>query len=80
MFKVSFCIFVKGHVTYLEGIAAEEGLAGLARDGVEVVAERLVAAHAARLVLRPLGLVGRRADLMLLRVMLLKKDIFGLIV
>ena len=41
---------------YLEGVAAEEGLARLARDGVEVVAERPVAAHQADLVLRLLVL------------------------
>ena len=38
--------------THLEGIAPEESFTGFTRDGVEVVAERAVAAHQADLVLR----------------------------
>ena len=38
-------------MVYLEGVAAEEGLAGLAGDSVEVVAERLVPTHQTDLVL-----------------------------
>ena len=52
----------------LQRIPPEEGLAALARDGVEVVAEGLVAAHGAllgglRVLRRPGNVTGRIHDL-----------------
>ena len=57
------CRLHEGNETYesLGSISSEERLAGLARDGVEVESERLVAAHAAHLVLLVLTIAhGRR--------------------